>query len=220
MNPLKITILVASIASVINFLLGIFLAYVVMNLKRGRSIVDGLLTLSMVLPPTVVGFFLLIILGKNSIIGQILEKFGYGIIFTPVAAIISAVVVSLPIMYRTSLGAFEQVDKEVLSAAKTLGISRIRTFIFILLPLSAPGLASGFILTLARALGEFGATIMIAGNIPGKTQTISTAIYSAVQAGNRPLAYKWSLIIISISFTMMLLMNILSSKVSKRSNDD
>ena len=166
MSPLLISLITALLASAINFFLGIALAYIVMNMKRGRALVDGLLTLSMVLPPTVVGFFLLIMLGKNSIFGKILANFGLNIIFTPLAAVISATVVSLPIMYRTSLGAFEQVDEDILLAARTLGISKTRIFWRLLVPLSIPGLLSGLILTFARALGEFGATIMIAGNIP------------------------------------------------------
>ena len=213
MSPLLVSLLTALLASIINFFLGIGLAYLVMNMKRGRSLVDGFLTLSMVLPPTVVGFFLLIIFGKNSIIGRALGSIGISIIFTPTAAVISAIVVSLPIMYRTSLGAFEQVNEDILFAAKTLGISKMKIFWKILLPLSVPGVLSGLILTFARALGEFGATIMIAGNIPGKTQTMSTAIYSAVQAGNRLLAFKWSITIVIISFSSMILANSLSQKL-------
>lgn len=214
MSPLLISLITALLASAINFFLGIALAYIVMNMKRGRALVDGLLTLSMVLPPTVVGFFLLIMLGKNSIFGKILANFGLNIIFTPLAAVISATVVSLPIMYRTSLGAFEQVDEDILLAARTLGISKTRIFWRLLVPLSIPGLLSGLILTFARALGEFGATIMIAGNIPGKTQTMSTAIYSAVQAGNRALAFKWSITIVLISFASMITVNYLSKKIN------
>lgn len=214
MSPLLISLITALLASAINFFLGIALAYIVMNMKRGRALVDGLLTLSMVLPPTVVGFFLLIMLGKNSILGKILANFGLNIIFTPLAAVISATVVSLPIMYRTSLGAFEQVDEDILLAARTLGISKARIFWRLLVPLSIPGLLSGLILTFARALGEFGATIMIAGNIPGKTQTMSTAIYSAVQAGNRAQAFKWSITIILISFASMITVNYLSKKIN------
>lgn len=216
MSPFLISIQIALIASIINFFLGIFAAYGVMNMKRGRSLIDGALTLSMVLPPTVVGFFLLIIFGKNSPIGVFLSNMGVKIIFSRLGAIISAVVVSLPLMYRTSLGAFEQVDKNIIDAAKTLGISKGKIFWQILLPLSSPGLLSGIILSFARAMGEFGATIMIAGNIPGKTQTMSTAVYSAVQAGNRKEAFQWSLIIVVLSFTMMILMNLISSKIDRR----
>lgn len=216
MSPFLISIQTALIASVINFFLGIFAAYGVMNMKRGRSLIDGALTLSMVLPPTVVGFFLLIIFGKNSPIGVFLSNLGIKVIFSRLGAIISAVVVSLPLMYRTSLGAFEQVDSNIIDAAKTLGISKGKIFWKILLPLSSPGLLSGVILSFARAMGEFGATIMIAGNIPGKTQTMSTAVYSAVQSGNRKEAFQWSLIIVVLSFTMMILMNIISGKIDRR----
>lgn len=216
MSPFLISIQTALIASVINFFLGIFAAYGVMNMKRGRSLIDGALTLSMVLPPTVVGFFLLIVFGKNSPIGVFLSNLGIKVIFSRLGAIISAVVVSLPLMYRTSLGAFEQVDSNIIDAAKTLGISKGKIFWKILLPLSSPGLLSGVILSFARAMGEFGATIMIAGNIPGKTQTMSTAVYSAVQSGNRKEAFQWSLIIVVLSFTMMILMNVISGKIDRR----
>ena len=190
-----------------------------MKMNKARSLVDGFLSLSMVLPPTVVGFFLLSLLGRQGPLGKVLESLGIQVIFTPLGGIISAVVVSLPLMYRTSLGAFEQVDKEVLAAARTLGLDKYKIFWKILVPLSMPGLISGLILTFTRSLGEFGATIMLAGNIRGKTQTMSTAIYTAVQAGDTHEAMKWSLIIVIISFIMMVLMNALSKSPGVKLND-
>lgn len=211
MSPFTVSIKIALLATLINFFLGILAAKLVMNLKRGRALMDGLFTLPMVLPPTVVGFFLLIIFGKNSPIGMFFSKIGIDIIFTSLGATISAVTVSFPLMYRTALGAFEQVDADIIDAAKTLGVEKRDIFWKILVPNSRPGLLSGLILTFARALGEFGATIMIAGNIPGKTQTMSTAVYTHVQAGDRMGAFKWSLIIVAISFIMMIIMNFLSN---------
>lgn len=215
MSPFFVSMEVAIIATVINFFLGIFAAYAVMNMDRLRPIMDGVFTLSMVLPPTVVGFFLLLIFGAKSPIGQFLGTIGIDLIFTRQAAIVSAVVVSFPLMYRTSLGAFEQVDEDVLSAAISLGVPKFKRFWKILVPMSMPGIVSGIILSFARAMGEFGATIMIAGNIPGKTQTMSTAVYSAVQAGNTEEAFMWSAIIVAISFFMILIMNILSKKFDR-----
>lgn len=219
MSPLAMSLLIASIATLINFFLGVFLASCVMKMNKARSLVDGFLSLSMVLPPTVVGFFLLSLLGRQGPLGRVLESLGIQVIFTPLGGIISAVVVSLPLMYRTSLGAFEQVDKEVLAAARTLGLDKYKIFWKILVPLSMPGLISGLILTFTRSLGEFGATIMLAGNIRGKTQTMSTAIYTAVQAGDTHEAMKWSLIIVIISFIMMVLMNALSKSPGVKLND-
>ena len=168
---------------------------------------DGIFTLPMVLPPTVVGFFLLIIFGKNSILGNFLGKLGISVLFTWQGAVIAAVVVSFPIMYRTARGAFEQVDRNLIHAARTLGMSEWEIFFKVMLPVSWPGVAAATILAFARALGEFGATIMLAGNIPKKTQTMSVAIYTAVQSGNRSLAYVWVGIIMAISFLTIILMN-------------
>ena len=161
----------------------------------------------MVLPPTVVGFFLLIIFGKNSLLGGLLLKMGISVLFTWQGAVIAAVVVSFPIMYRAARGALEQVDVNLIYAARTLGMSETKIFFRIQLPAAWPGVAAATILAFARAMGEFGATIMLAGNIPGKTQTMSVAIYTAVQSGDRSLAYYWVAIIMGISFFTIFLMN-------------
>jgi molybdate transport system permease protein len=149
----------------------------------------------------------LILLGKNSIIGKILLKFDTSVMFSKAATIISTTVVSFPLMYRTARGAFEQFDRDMIYVARTLGLSEHEIFKKIILPNSFSNIVAGTILTFARSLGEFGATIMIAGNIPGKTQTMSVAIYSAVQSGNRQLAYKWVILMAAISFFIMILMN-------------
>ena len=206
-SPLWISIKVAVLATIVTFILGLLAARWVLSLKKLRFIADGIFSLPMVLPPTVVGFFLLILFGKNSAVGKLLMSMGLNVLFTWQGAVIAATVVSFPIMYRTSIGAFEQVDKNLLHAARTLGMSEIKLFFKVLLPVSWPGVAAATILAFARALGEFGATIMLAGNIPGKTQTMSVAIYTAMQSGNRELAYRWVAIIMALSFITIFLMN-------------
>lgn len=206
-SPLWISVKVAVVATVFTFFLGILIARAVMQLKKSRFIIDGILTLPMVLPPTVVGFFLLILFGKNSLLGELLNKIGCSVLFTWQGAVIAAIVVAFPIMYRTTVGAFEQVDKNLIYAARTLGMSEVRIFFRIILPVAWPGVAAATILAFARSFGEFGATMMIAGNIPGKTQTMSIAIYTAMQSGNRSLAYQWVFVIFGISFISIFLMN-------------
>ena len=199
-SPLYISLKTAGLATIITFILGIYAARFICKLKKYQGFIDGIITLPLVLPPTVVGFFLLLFLGKNSFIGQFLAVFDINIIFT-------AVVVSFPLMYRTTRGAFEQIDKDLIFAARTLGMSEEKIFWKIILPLAKSGILAGAILSFARALGEFGATIMLAGNIPGKTQTMSTAIYSAVQANDQETAFVWAGIIIIVSLMVMVLMN-------------
>jgi len=148
---------------------------------KARGLIDGILILPMVLPPTVVGFILLMIIGKNFPLGELLGKFGIALIFTWFATVIAATVVSFPLMYRTSVGAFSQIDVNVINAARTLGVSEWKIFWKVAVPLAWPGIAAGTVLAFARALGEFGATIMIAGSIPGKTEMIPIAIYFAVR---------------------------------------
>lgn len=206
-SPLIISIKVAVCATVFTFIAGIIAARLVMGLKGAKSVIDGIFSLPMVLPPTVVGFFLLIIFGRNSILGNALSAIGINLLFTWQGACVAASVVSFPLMYRTTRGAFEQVDSNLINAARTLGMSEIQVFFKVMLPMSWPGVAAATILSFARAMGEFGATIMLAGNIPGKTQTMSVAIYTAVQGGNRTLAYKWVAVIMAISFITILLMN-------------
>lgn len=206
-TPLWISVKVAVTATVFTFFLGLVAARLVSAMGRLKGLVDGLFSLPMVLPPTVVGFFLLLIFGKNSLLGALLENLGATVIFTWQGAVIAAVVVSFPIMYRTARGALEQVDVNLVHAARTLGMSEVSIFFRILLPVARPGIVAATILAFARALGEFGATIMIAGNIPGRTQTMSVAVYTAMQSGNRELAYKWVAVIMAISFVTMFLMN-------------
>lgn len=206
-SPLWISMKVAVSATIITFFTGLLAAGLVVAMRRGKAFVDGIFSLPMVLPPTVVGFFLLIFFGKNSLLGKLLSWIGVQVLFTWQGAVIAAAVVSFPIMYRTSRGALEQVEPDLIAAARTLGMSEFTIFRRVMLPSAWPGVAAATVLTFARALGEFGATIMLAGNIPGRTQTMSVAIYTAVQGGDRTLAYRWVAVIMVISFTSILLMN-------------
>jgi molybdate transport system permease protein len=204
LSPLWISLKTAFTATFIVFFLGIYAAWFMASYKgRARGILDGILTLPMVLPPTVLGFILLIIIGKNFPIGKLLNEFGITLIFTWAATVIAATVVAFPLMYRTCVGAFRQIDVNVLNAARTLGASEWKIFWTVAVPLAWPGIAAGTVLSFARALGEFGATMMIAGSIPGKTETIPIAIYFAVIAGENGNAVKWVILIFIISLTVM-----------------
>lgn len=216
-SPLIISLKASIIATFITFFLGIYSAYFTLRLKKTKGIVDGLFTLPLVLPPTVVGFFLLVMLGKNSIIGRLLLQYDMSIVFSGTATIIASTIVAFPLMYRTTRGAFEQLDPNMIYVARTLGLTEQQIFWKIMIPNSFSSIIAGTILAFARALGEFGATIMVAGNIPGKTQTMAVAVYSAVQSGNRELAYKWVIIIAIMSFVTMILMNMFEGgKLDKR----
>lgn len=208
LSPLYISLKTVSLATVVAFFLGLYAARLLIRIdRRINGVLNTIFTLPMVLPPTVVGFFLLLLFGKNSAIGQVMLSLGYQIVFSWPATVLSASVVAFPIIYRTSFGAFEQIDMSLINAARTLGLSERQIFWRIMMPLAWPGVASGVILGFARALGEFGATMMIAGNIPGRTQTIPIAIYFAVQGGDMKTAMFWVAIIVVISFAVIMSMN-------------
>lgn len=218
MTPIFISMKTATLSILITFFLGIGLAQWVVSLKRQTSkiILDGLFTLPLVLPPTVAGFFLLYIFGVKRPVGKFfLEYFGVKIAFSWTATVLAAVVISLPLMYRSARGAFEQVDSNVLDAARTLGMSEWKIFLKLKIPLSMPGLVSGGVLAFARGLGEFGATAMIAGNMIGKTRTLPLAIYSEVAAGHMERAYSYVVIIVLVSFIVVGLMNV-STLIGRR----
>ena len=207
-SPLWISLKTAFLATIITSIIGIFISYKMANYKgRGRGLIDGVFTLPLILPPTVIGFFLLLICGKNGFVGKIFMSFNKNIIFSWSATVIAATVVAFPMMYRTCRSAFEQIDKDMISAARTLGLSETKIFFKIAIPLAWPGIIGGLVLSFARALGEFGATLMIAGNIPGKTQTMPVAIFFAVEGGDMNKAMLWVLIIVAISFIMIFLLN-------------
>ena len=210
LSPLIISLEVAGLATVITFFVGIALAYGVLQIRSrlAGTIADAVITLPLVLPPTVVGFFLLLFFGKRSTIGSFLLAIDLPLVFTWRAAVIAAVIVSLPLMYRTARGAFEAIDRNMIHAAQTLSVSNWRIFWRIILPNARHGILAGLVLSFARALGEFGATIMFAGNIPGRTQTMSTAIYAAVQANDYDLAFRWAVIISLFSLFFIGAMNL------------
>ena len=207
-SPLWISLKTAFLATIITSIIGIFISYKMANYKgRGRGIIDGIFTLPLILPPTVIGFFLLLLCGKNGFVGKIFMSFNKNIIFSWSATVIAAAVVAFPMMYRTCRSAFEQIDKNMISAARTLGLSETKIFFKIAIPLAWPGIIGGLVLSFARALGEFGATLMIAGNIPGRTQTMPVAIFFAVESGDMNKAMIWVLFIVAISFIMIFLLN-------------
>lgn len=202
LSPLWISLKVAVLATVFTFFAGIAVAYWMLNYRgKGKSLLEGIFISPLILPPTVVGFLLLLLFGKNGAIGQLLMSFDFSVVFTWYGAVITATVVSFPLMYRTALGAFKQIDQNFLAVARTLGASEWTVFRQILLPLALPGVFAGTVLAFARALGEFGATLMLAGNIPGQTQTIPMAIYFAVEAGAMNEAWFWVVVILLISLS-------------------
>jgi molybdate transport system permease protein len=208
LSPLWISLKVSLLATIITLQLGTFVAYRMYRYQgKARSLIDGILIAPLILPPTVIGFVLLILLGKNGVLGQILTQWNLRFVFTWYAAVLAAIVVSFPLMYRSALGAFEQIEALILDAAKIDGASEIAVFWYIALPLASPGIIAGTVLTFARALGEFGATLMIAGNIPGQTQTMPMAIYFAVEAGAIQEGWFWTIIVISISLAGIVMVN-------------
>ena len=207
-SPLWISLRIAAIATVITCFLGISAARFMQDYRgRWRSLLEGLFLAPMVLPPTVLGFLLLLLLGKNSPLGSLLAAAGISVVFTWYAAVLTASVVAFPLMYKTTLGAFEQIDNRLHRAARTLGASELTIFLRITLPLALPGLLAGITLAFARALGEFGATLMLAGNIPGRTQTLPMAIYFAVEGGDFGEAALWSAVILGLSLSGLMLVN-------------
>jgi len=206
-RPFFITIRVAILATVVTFFLGLLAANFVYKMKRGKGIVDAIFTLPMILPPTVAGFFLLLAFGRNGFIGGFLHSIGIPVVFTWTGAVVASIFVAFPLMYRTARGAFEQIDENVIHAAETLGFSKFKIFWTLKVPMAKAGILAGTILAFARALGEFGATIMLAGNIPGRTQTMAIAVFSAVSAGNREVAYIWVAILSTMSFVIIMIMN-------------
>jgi molybdate transport system permease protein len=182
---LSLSLKVAGWATAINLLLGVGVGYALARWRfPGRDLVDAALTLPMVMPPTVLGYYLLVVIGSQGVVGAwLLEYFGIRLIFTWQAAVIAATVVSFPLVFKAARAAFETVDPQLEEAARTLGIGELAVFFRVSLPLAWRGVLAGLLLAFARALGEFGATLMVAGSIAGKTQTLSIAVYEAVQAG-------------------------------------
>lgn len=195
--PLQLTLRVAALATLLALVFGVLLAWVVHRFRfPGRDGLDAVFTLPMVLPPTVLGYYLIVLVGRNGFIGRWLESmFGITLMFTWQGAVIAAAVVAFPLVFKSARAALENVGRKYEDAARTLGCGEWRVLMRISLPLAVRGILAGTMLAFARAMGEFGATLMIAGNLPGRTQTLSLAVYSAVQAGNDGLANRLVLVI-------------------------
>ena len=216
-SPLYISLKTGFVATILSFFLGIFEARKVLNAgPRVKAVVDGILTLPMVLPPTVAGFFLLLLFSRRRPLGMFLfDTFDIKIVQTWTGCVIAATVIAFPLMYRNARAAFEQMDVNLIYAARTLGMSESRIFWKVAVPSAGPGIMSGTILTFARAMGEYGATSMLAGNIPGRTGTISQRIAMVIQDGNYLTAGVWVVIVILIAFGIIFLMNLLSGRNMK-----
>ena len=216
-SPLYISIKTGIVATIISFFLGIYAARRVLKASdRVRAVVDGILTMPLVLPPTVAGFFLLLFFSRRRPLGILLyEEFGIKVVQSWLGCIIAATVIAFPLMYRNARAAFEQIDANLVYAARTLGMSEIRIFWTVVMPTAGPGIASGTILTFARALGEYGATSMLAGNIPGKTATVSQRLAMVIQDGDYVTAGVWTAVVIVIAFVFILVMNLISAKAVK-----
>ncbi|MDQ0216061.1 molybdate transport system permease protein [Oikeobacillus pervagus] len=208
-SPLILSLKIASIATIIVFIVGTMLArFLSRRTFFGKNVIESAVMLPMVLPPTVVGFGLLYLFGKNGWIGKwLLDWFDFQVVFTWYGALLASIVVSFPLMYQSASAAFQQYDANLERAALTLGASRWRVFWTIAFPLAWPGLLAGLVLTFARALGEFGATLMLAGYIPNKTDTIPMAIYFAVEAGHTDVATFWVIIIVALGFSSIMWLN-------------
>lgn len=219
-SPLFISLKTGALATILAFFMGIGAARAVMKLgNTAKAIVDGILTLPLVLPPTVAGFFLLLIFSLRRPFGRFLfSEFDIKMVQTWPGCVIAAFVIAFPLMYRNARAAFEQVDINMIHAGRTLGMPERRIFWKIVVPIAAPGLASGTVLAFARAIGEYGATSMLAGNILGKTRTVSVAIASEVAAGNWDTAAFWVYVIVILSFFIVALINYIAGRNIKNVN--
>lgn len=208
-EPIILSLKVATISTIITLILGIFFAHIFRKYNFPfKDALEVIFTLPMTIPPTIVGYLLLMLFGKRGLFGKFLyETFGISIIFTWVAACIASTVVSMPLMYQSVKSAFQGIDPVYENAARTLGASNRKIFFKITVPLAFPGIVSGIVLSFSRALGEFGATLMVAGNIPGKTETIPLAIYYAVETNNQEKANILMLIVVAFSFINIFVLN-------------
>jgi molybdate transport system permease protein len=206
LSPLWLTLRVAGIATLAALLVGVILAFLVARSRFwGREGVDSLATLPLVLPPTVLGYYLIVVIGRQGWLGHWLQAtWGISLLFTWQGAVVAAAVVSLPLIYKSARAAFEEVDPGLENAARTLGLSEAGVFLRVSLPLAWRGILAGAMMAFARAMGEFGATLMVAGNLPGKTQTLSMAVYDAMQAGNDAAATILVLLISTVCLAILL----------------
>ena len=216
-SPLKLSVEIAFVAGIIVIVAGILLGKLMAKRNfRGKLLLETVMLLPLVLPPTVIGFLLIIIFGKNSIFGELVQwLFDQPIMFTWWAAVIASTVVAFPLMYQSAKTGFESVDEDIENAARIDGANEWQIFFYVSIPLALKAIVSGGILSFTRALGEFGATLMFAGNIPGKTQTMPLAIYMAIDSGKMSLAWSWVICMIVISFIMLLIVHLLKTKKTK-----
>ena len=205
-EPIKLSIIVTIAAGIIVVITGTLFGLLFAKKQfRGKILVETIFMLPLVLPPSVIGFLLIVVFGNQGVIGAWMKEiFGHSIIFTSYAAVIAATVVAFPLMFQTAKAGFQGVHRKFEEAAKDLGATNFQVFLRVSLPLAKRALLTGTILSCARALGEFGATLMFAGNIPGVTQTVPTAIYMAIDSGNMTLAWLWVITIIALSFLLLL----------------
>jgi molybdate transport system permease protein len=214
----RLTLQIATLATIFSLFIGVFFGYLLASCHvPGRNFIDGLISLPLVLPPTVLGYYLLVLLGAQSPIGRLWENiFGQQLTFTWFAAVIATTVHSLPVMVKYACANFQDVPLELKNAARALGASRLRVFFTISLPLAKRGLIVSTVLIFARSIGDFGTTIMVAGDIPGRTQTVSIAIYDAVQAGRDNYAFILVVIISIMAFFLIYITNYL--QLSRKPN--
>lgn len=216
LSPLELSLRVAGLATVFSFVTGTLMAWLLARKKGAMpALLDALCTLPLVLPPTVLGYYLILLVGRRGLFGQWLADLGVNLIFSWQGAVVAATVVVFPLIYKSARAALEQVDPRLENAARTLGSSEWRVFVSVSLPLAWKGIFAGLMLAFARGMGEFGATLMIAGNIPGKTQTLALAIYDAFQAGN-DLQATWLVIITSLACVILLMAAELLLKLKRR----
>lgn len=216
-SPLIISLKTGVVATIVSFFLGLFAARKVIRLSyTAKAVVDGILTLPMVLPPTVAGFILLLIFSRRRPVGIFLDQqLDIQVVHTWLGCILAATVIAFPLMYRNARAAFEQIDSNLVYAGRTLGMSEMNIFWRIVVPTAGPGIASGTILTFARAMGEYGATSMLAGNIPGKTGTISQRIAMVIQDGDYVTAGFWVIVVLLIAFVIIFLVNLITGSRMK-----
>jgi molybdate transport system permease protein len=212
-HPLALSFLIATIATLLAAVVGIALAVLLTRRFPGRDLLDVLITTPMVLPPTVLGYYVLVVLGRRSAIGQAFENLtGHSIVFTRTGAVIAASIGALPLIVKAARAALESVDPVLVRAAYTLGANKLRAFFTVKLPLAAPGVLAGVMLGFARALGDFGVTLMVAGDIPGETQTASLAIYDAIQANRQAEAAGMIAVLSAFAIVTLYVVNKLTSK--------
>lgn len=214
--PLLLTLKVAGLATLVAFVFGTAMARLLAGKNfLGRDLLDAACTLPLVLPPTVLGYYLIVAFGRNGFLGRWLEsQFGISLMFTWQGAVFAAALVAFPLVYKSARAALESVPRDCENAARTLGASEVEIFLRISLPLATPGILAGVMMAFARAMGEFGATLMIAGNLPGRTQTLSLAVYSAVQAGQDDVANFLVLVISVVSIAIL----VTAAKLLQRSH--